>query len=181
MAELIKKLDGARRQLSTAIELYFADKDLVSTWTLAAAAYNVVRDINRQQSGSPMMLKEQLPNQVPARLRAKLAASIQGPENFFKHADRDPLASIELHDGQIELLLLDATLAYERLTHEHLPAFILLRKWYFASYVWNSEDSDSEFRAWCNSGRRRCNESRLQYLRRMWPVAVREAKALTKQ
>ena len=43
MAEVtLSKLDVARRQLETAIRLYFYDGDFVSTHTLAAAACKVL-------------------------------------------------------------------------------------------------------------------------------------------
>ena len=46
MAEVtLSKLDVARRQLETAIRLYFYDGDFVSTHTLAAAACKVLNDL----------------------------------------------------------------------------------------------------------------------------------------
>lgn len=46
----VKKLE-AKRQLHTAITLWFADKDQVSVHTLACAAYQIVHDINRNKKG----------------------------------------------------------------------------------------------------------------------------------
>ena len=47
----LTKLDAARRQLETAVRLYFHEGDPVSTHTLAAAAYNVLRALNKRQGG----------------------------------------------------------------------------------------------------------------------------------
>ncbi len=44
----ISKLDAAKRQLDTAIRLYFCDGDPVSIHTLAAASYNILRDVTEQ-------------------------------------------------------------------------------------------------------------------------------------
>jgi hypothetical protein len=43
----IYKIEAARRQLDSAIELWFLDKDEVSVHTLAAAAYQLVHDLKR--------------------------------------------------------------------------------------------------------------------------------------
>jgi hypothetical protein len=56
----VSKLDAARRQLETAVRLYFCEGDPVSMHTLTSAAYQVLSDINRAQGGRPM-LKEQIP------------------------------------------------------------------------------------------------------------------------
>ena len=45
----ISKIEAARRQLDSAIELWFLDKDEVSVHTLAAAAYQLVRQRNDQR------------------------------------------------------------------------------------------------------------------------------------
>ena len=47
----VSKLDAARRQLDCAIELWFADKDAVSTHGLAAAAHQIIHDTNRKKGG----------------------------------------------------------------------------------------------------------------------------------
>ncbi len=44
----ISKLDAARRQLITAIRLYFNHGDIVSVHTLSAAAFKTTQDIGGQ-------------------------------------------------------------------------------------------------------------------------------------
>jgi hypothetical protein len=56
VAETITKLDAARRQLATAIELWFTDGDTVSIHTLAVAAHQLIHDINRKKKGPPLFL-----------------------------------------------------------------------------------------------------------------------------
>src|SRR5438128_1514480 len=51
----VTKLDAVRRQLETAIILWFHDGDPVSIHTLAAAAYQIIYDINAHRGGAPMM------------------------------------------------------------------------------------------------------------------------------
>jgi hypothetical protein len=47
----ISKLDAARRQLDTAIRLYFMEGDPVSVHTLAAAAFEILKDLVRSGQG----------------------------------------------------------------------------------------------------------------------------------
>ena len=47
----LSKLEAARRQLETAIKLYFEYGDEVSIHALAAAAYSLIRDINEHRGG----------------------------------------------------------------------------------------------------------------------------------
>ena len=42
---VIAKLDAAKRQLQTAIALFFDDGDPISIHTLACAAYDVIDDV----------------------------------------------------------------------------------------------------------------------------------------
>ena len=51
---IVAKLDAAKRQLETAIRLYFSNGDPISIHTLAGAAYNIVWDVNKKRGGSPM-------------------------------------------------------------------------------------------------------------------------------
>ena len=50
----IPKLDAAKRQLETAIRLYFSSADPVAVHTLTAAAYNVIRDVTAKLGAEPM-------------------------------------------------------------------------------------------------------------------------------
>jgi hypothetical protein len=53
----VSKLDAAKRQLETAIRLYFSDGDPVSIHTLTAAAYNILRDVTKQKGVELMLVK----------------------------------------------------------------------------------------------------------------------------
>lgn len=51
----ISKLDAAKRQLETAIRLYFNEADPISIHTLAGAAHTILSDINKKYGGRPML------------------------------------------------------------------------------------------------------------------------------
>jgi hypothetical protein len=111
----ITKIEAARRQLRTAIELWFADGDVVSIHTLATAAHQVIHDLNRRRQGPEMLFDTVI---IKDEYRKDFINMAKGPTNFFKHADKDPLgeaATVELHPGMTELFILFANRGIELL------------------------------------------------------------------
>ena len=165
----LTKLDVANRQLSSAIDLYFSGGDLVSAWTLGAAAYNILRDIKNARGQTDMVLKHQLTSM------AKL--DINRNENFLKHADRDQNDVLEFAPiGQIELLLFDAGTAYYSLAKFETPQMVLARMWFLSSAVIVVEsEGGEEFDRWRQYTRRLPEETPALYRKRFWDYAVRWA------
>lgn len=83
----VKKLEAAKRQLHTAITLWFADTDPVSIHTLACAAHQIVHDINTDKNGSDLLLDSIV---IKKEFRREYCSEMRKAMNFFKHADRDP-------------------------------------------------------------------------------------------
>ena len=126
----ISKLDGAKRQLETAVRLYFSTGDPVSIHTLTCAAYNVIRDINKARKGPPMLIKDQLKEKIKPEYKELWSGKINEAENFFKHADKDPESALDFNPDQTDMLILDACTQYYKLTGEDPPLFKQLRAWY---------------------------------------------------
>src|SRR3990172_5794744 len=122
------KLDAARRQLETAVRLYFSEADPVSIHTLTSAAYQVLSDVNRARGGPPM-LKEQVPNWVRPDATEEAKRRLNEAANFFKHADRDADRVLELRTSATELLLYDAIRKYRELTGEAVPILMVYDAW----------------------------------------------------
>jgi hypothetical protein len=100
----VTKIDAARRQLETAIELYFADRDPVAVHTLAAAAFEVLTDL-RTEAGQPDEMMELIVTERRREVRDKLREA----QNFFKHADRDGDAALDFDPATTELFLFLST------------------------------------------------------------------------
>jgi len=130
----ISKLDAAKRQLETAIILYFHEADPVSIHALASAGYDVLNDLNRRTGGTPMMIKDRFINEIKPEHRKMLLAKINKARNFFKHASRDSDTSLDFSPGQSELLLLDACDKYRQISNEFPPLFKLFRSWYMLKH-----------------------------------------------
>ena len=129
----ISKLDAAKRQLETAIRLYFSNGDPVSIHTLTAAAYNILKDLNKQRGMPPMLVKEQLLIYVREKKLKEFKEIINKAENFFKHADRDHEATIDFCPDLSDVFILDACETYYKLSGEFPPLFKLYQGWFMAN------------------------------------------------
>ncbi len=90
---LVPKFDAGRRQLHTAIQLWFRDDDTVSVHTLAAAAYEILHNLSRLRGSKNLLFDTPLVNDSARRDFVK---HLKAPAQFLKHADRDPYGTIEL-------------------------------------------------------------------------------------
>ncbi|SFD84281.1 hypothetical protein [Nitrosomonas sp. Nm166] len=124
----VSKLDAAKRQLEVFIRLYFNSGDPVAMHTLVAAAFGVIRDLNKRRGGDPTLHESIFQNVKPEHhklLRDKLTEA----QNFFKHADRDHSAMLEFNPDSTEFMALDACSKYWELTGELPPLFQIFRSW----------------------------------------------------
>jgi hypothetical protein len=94
----VSKLDAARRQLQTAITMWFREDDPVATHTLACAAYEVLHAVSKARDPNrPDLLFDSA--HVPQEDRKELNDFLRAAANFFKHGDRDPHAVLEFSPG----------------------------------------------------------------------------------
>jgi hypothetical protein len=87
----VDKITCARTQIETAIRLYFQDGDPVSIHTLAFAAYDLLKGINKDKDGKPLTLEfAGLASPEDSDLKRRVITAVNSARNFFKHADKDP-------------------------------------------------------------------------------------------
>jgi len=91
----VTKLEAARRQLATAIELYFNDGDPVSIHTLAVAAHQLIHDINRKKKGPPLFFDAEF---IKPEHKTEFIGILKRDANFFKHADRGRTGQLDSID-----------------------------------------------------------------------------------
>jgi hypothetical protein len=90
----LTKLDAAKRQLRTAIRLWFEDGDPVSIHALAYAAYEIAHVVSKKRNPARRdLIFDSLT--VKDKHRAEFNISIKKHANFFKHAKRDWDKSID--------------------------------------------------------------------------------------
>ena len=127
----ISKIDAARRQLTVAIELYFRGFDPISIHTLAAAARNVLDNLcAHREIQVQIRLESMLQEIIKPEHHRMVRRKFREPENFFKHADRDPEETIRFNPDSTEFMLLEAVEAYCSLTKEQPPLLMAYRGWW---------------------------------------------------
>jgi len=130
----ISKLDAARRQILTAIRLYFNHGDIVSMHTLASAAFKITQNICDASSDLPASFTEIVDEFVKPEAKKMLWKKLHETANFFKHADNDPDAVHEFYPEQTENLLFFAVYQYRQLTGEWSPEIRLFSTWYMLQH-----------------------------------------------
>jgi hypothetical protein len=127
--EWVSKPQVAKRQLTTAIRLFFERRDPIAVHTLIAAAHQVLTDLGKPKGIVSLVKGGQ---QAAERKVVNFAA------NFFKHANKDPEGRINvapLSDVTAEFLM-DAVVMLHRLSSD-LP---IEAKVYWAWFVTKNRD-----------------------------------------
>ncbi|WP_417268044.1 hypothetical protein [Celeribacter baekdonensis] len=107
----VSKIDAARRQIDTAIELYFSGGDFLSIYSISFAAHQILNDIYRHHRDDGFL--ELVSRGLPSDFRRYLAT----PANFLKHADRDHDTYLpEINYIQVEAVLCASTVIYKRIS-----------------------------------------------------------------
>jgi hypothetical protein len=106
----ISKLDAARRQLRTAITLWFTDGDPVAVHALAIAAYEILHTVSKKRDPNRRDLLFDS-DWIKDEHRRDWINLIKKNANFFKHADRDPDDITELDPSMNEWLIMFGVVA----------------------------------------------------------------------
>lgn len=121
------KLDAARRQLATAIELWFNEGDPVSIHTLSAAAYEILHVISKKRDSSrrdllfdTLAVKDEYLDDWNRRIKQ--------PANSFKHAMKEE--AIEFDPEISVVFILFAVLAVELCGEAHNEAEVAFIFWF---------------------------------------------------
>lgn len=125
----ISKLDAARRQLDTAIRLYFMESDPVSVHTLAAASFEILKDLDEHGPNTGTFY-DHIEKQVRPEYQKYVFGIFRAPQNFFKHADDDPDKVLEFPLALSEMLLMSAGEKYSELAAEETAEMMVCRLWF---------------------------------------------------
>jgi len=128
----LDKMEIAYRQGLTAIEMFFEEKDPVSIHTLAAAAYNILRDISVKDNTGRMILKQKSLELIAPEYHKEWTEHVNKFENFFKHADRDHKIEIEFNPEVTEFYLYDVSVKLVEYFGNRIPMVKLFQLWFAA-------------------------------------------------
>ncbi|MBV8210127.1 MAG: hypothetical protein JO133_08705 [Burkholderiaceae bacterium] len=90
----LTKLDAARRQLDTALDLIFADRDPASIHTLVGAASTIISNLT--EKGGSNVSWDRFAQQANKLAPGEYFRIMRAPQNFLKHAESDPDAGWDL-------------------------------------------------------------------------------------
>jgi hypothetical protein len=165
----LSKLEASRRQLETAIVLFFKGGDPVSIHTLATAAAEVIRDLNTACGGKPMAFD--LPsNLVKPAYRSSLLRKLREAQNFFKHADQDPEAILEFNTELSVFILFDAIEKYCELSGETPPIIKVFSLWFRSRWPEAFFFTDDERRRISEVVRYSATTSKAQFFAEILPI-----------
>jgi hypothetical protein len=99
----VTKLDAAKRQLRTALQLWFADGDPIAIQTLVAAAHELIHTLFRARGNKGLLFDTP---HVPKANRQKWTHTLRKPPNFLKHAQHDLDEVLEFRPVSNNMVLL---------------------------------------------------------------------------
>ena len=109
----LSKIEAARRQIESAIWLWFVDDDMVSAHTLAAAAHRTMRELAALWGASAWPATARyIPPREPSLLRLRTDDAV----TYFNDAKDDESYSVS--EQWVELCLFDAVMAYSNLVQD---------------------------------------------------------------
>ncbi len=123
----VTKLDAAKRQLRTAIKLWFMDDDPVSIHTLVSAAHEVVHTLFKRKGLSGLVFNSEL---IVEEYRSDFAKRMKAQATFFKHAQRDPEAETDFNPALNNSLLLITVHGLCRMNEPQEAAELTLIAWF---------------------------------------------------
>jgi hypothetical protein len=129
----ITKIEAARRQLGTAIELFFSQGDPIVIATLAYNALEITATLASREGKEDWTAFVEVAaahGSTPREVRKIFHA----PRNFFKHADRDPDEVLEKWDDEDTAHLLTLTvLQFGEVAERSVEMWSMLI-WYYSSH-----------------------------------------------
>jgi len=126
----LNKLEVSRRQIETAIQLYFNCGDPVSTHTLTTAALEVLSGLNDARKGSPMLSDLEASGVIRPDKLGVARKAFRKAQNFFKHADKDPGEILDFNPDATTFYLIDAVEKYRELSKRNPPVMRVFALWF---------------------------------------------------
>lgn len=125
----LTKLEAARRQLRTAIELWFADADPISIHALAYASHEILHRIYRKRGLSDLLFDTVA---IKDEYRSEFAQTLKQSANFFKHANKeDENETRTFKLAANDLFLLMSIIAIDRMKEQRSDVESAFMFWHF--------------------------------------------------
>jgi hypothetical protein len=129
--ERVTKMDAVRRQLRTAVRMFFEDRDTIATYTVAAAVEGLLGGLLKHAGkvhpfrDSDIIVPEQ---------KKEFLKIINRAQNFFKHSDEDPDGVLEFAPISLEYVLFECAVLYQLYTGRVLREDWIFTFWFSAEH-----------------------------------------------
>ena len=128
---VIDKLDAARRQVESAVTMFFEKWDVISQHTLISAAHGILYDLGTQRGIGGSIKDSPL---VPPAHRGDFIKGLHIPQNFFKHADKDSGRNLVFFHQVSHFFLFDAIRLYVLLSRGATERMKIFLVWFQLRY-----------------------------------------------
>ena len=129
----ISKIEAAKRQLVTAIRLFLSEEDAIPVHTIASAVHEVLRDLLIKKGGKSF-LKDGITVFLHPEDIEDYQIQIREPQNFLKHANRDPEGTLDFSPDIVRLWIFDCLRMYMELTGTMFKEGNLFSIWFVLSH-----------------------------------------------
>lgn len=124
----VTKIEAAERQIETSIFMFFRNDDALSIHTVTCAGLGVMEALAKQYNKkSSISLIEEL---VVEHKRGEMKRLLNKPQNFLKHADKDPEDILEYNPNILEYYLFFACNSYHEFTGKMTDAIWWYMLWF---------------------------------------------------
>ena len=110
--------------------MFFEERDPIALHTVVAAAHQILTDLGKKK-GVASALKDNA--YLNEKQRRELRSNVLKAPNFFKHADRDPEATLEFNPETTPFLIFDAILMYGLLSDSILAQAPIFLGWFYVN------------------------------------------------
>lgn len=117
--QTITKIEAAERQLNTGVRMFFRGEDVLATHTVICAAQGVINDLS-DAHGKKSTLASLMELIKPGKQK-RMIDFFNNPQNFLKHADRDPDDILKYNPDVLEQYILITVNSFEILTGRNTP------------------------------------------------------------
>lgn len=128
----ISKLEAAKRQLETAISLFFNQGDIVSIHTLIHASHTLLYEMGKSEDHKSI-IKDMFVERVRPEKRDEFRKRLNKSASYFKHGQNNAKA-LKFGPFESELYLFDAVRLYQSITGEVIAKMQMYSYWYIRMY-----------------------------------------------
>ncbi len=125
--ERVTKMDAVRRQLRSAVRMFFEDRDTIATYTIAAAVEGLLGGLLKHAGKAHPFRDSDI---IVPQHKKEFQKYVNRAQNFFKHADEDPGGILEFPPVTLEYLLFECAFLYRLYTGRVLREGQVFAVWF---------------------------------------------------